>query len=117
MRTTADQVALWDAVRANHLQHVSTDHCPFFFDGTRELIYEGQPVRIPGKELGAGDFSKIPNGVPAIENRVPMLWATGVKAGKISLNRLVELCCTNPARIFGLYPKKGTLAVGADADV
>jgi len=117
MRSVADQAALWDAVRANHLQHVSTDHCPFFYDGTRELIYEGQPVRIPGKELGAGDFSKIPNGVPAIENRVPMLWATGVKTGKISLNRLVELCCTNPARIFGLYPKKGTLAVGADADV
>ncbi len=117
VRTAADQVALWQAVRANHLQHVSTDHCPFFWDGTKDLIYEGQPVRIAGKELGAGDFSKVPNGVPAIENRLPMLWATGVNTGKISLNRLVELCCTNPARIFGLYPQKGTLAVGADADV
>ncbi len=117
MRTAADQVALWQAIRNNGLQHVSTDHCPFFMDGTQDLIYEGKPVRIPGKELGAGNFSKIPNGVPAIENRMPMLWATGVAEGRISLNRFVELCCTNPARIFGLYPKKGTLAVGADADI
>ncbi len=117
VRTASDQEALWRAVRDNDLQHISTDHCPFFMDGTRDIMYEGQPVRIAGKELGAGDFSKIPNGLPVVENRMPMVWATGVATGRISLNRLVELCCTNPARIFGLYPKKGTLAVGADADV
>ncbi len=117
VRTAADQVALWRAVRDNQLQHVSTDHCPFFMDGTKEILYEGQPVRIAGKELGAGNFSLIPNGLPVVENRMPMLWATGVDTGKISLNRFVELCCTNPARIFGLYPQKGTLAVGADADI
>ncbi|MEK9164914.1 MAG: dihydropyrimidinase [Chloroflexota bacterium] len=117
MRTKADNDALWEAVRNNSLQAVSTDHCPFFFDGTTEIEYEGKKVKIAGKELGAGNFSKIPNGVPGIEDRMPILMTYGVGAGKISMNRLVELCCTNPAKIFGLYPRKGTLAVGADADV
>ena len=117
MRTAADNQALWEAVKNNSLQAVSTDHCPFFFDGTKEIEYEGQPVKIAGKELGAGNFSKIPNGVPGIEDRMPILWTYGVGKGRISLNRLVELCCTNPAKAFGLYPRKGTVAVGADADV
>jgi len=117
VRTRADNAALWEAVRNNSLQAVSTDHCPFFFDGTKEIVYEGKPVKIAGKELGAKDFSKIPNGLPCIEDRMPILWTYGVGEGRLSLNRLVELCCTNPAKIFGLYPTKGTLAVGADADV
>jgi len=117
VRTKADNAALWEAVRNNSLQAISTDHCPFFFDGTKEITYEGKPVKIPGKELGAHDFSKIPNGLPCIEDRMPILWSYGVGEGHFSLNRLVELCCTNPAKIFGIYPKKGTLAVGADADV
>lgn len=117
VRTKADNAALWEAVRNNALQAISTDHCPFFFDGTREISYEGKPVKIPGKELGAGDFSKIPNGLPCIEDRMPILWTYGVGQGHFSLNRLVELTSTNPAKMFGLYPKKGTLAVGADADI
>jgi dihydropyrimidinase len=117
MRTAADNEALWEAVRNNSLQAVSTDHCPFFFDGTKEIEYEGKKVKIAGKELGKDDFSKIPNGVPGIEDRMPILWTYGVGKGRISLNRLVELCCTNPAKVFGLYPHKGTIAVGADADV
>src|SRR3989338_5356488 len=117
MRTPADNEALWEAVKNNSLQAVSTDHCPFFFDGTQEIEYEGKKVKIAGKELGAGNFSKIPNGVPGIEDRLPILWTYGVGKGRLSLNRLVELTCTNPAKIFGLYPRKGTIAVGSDADV
>lgn len=117
IRTTADHTALWDAIRANNLQIISTDHCPFTYDGTKPLMYEGHSFQLPGKELGQGDFSKIPNGLPCIEDRMPILWSYGVGKGQMSLNRLVETCCTNPAKIFGLYPHKGTLAVGADADV
>lgn len=117
MRTAADHAALWDAIRSNTLQVVSTDHCPFLYDGTTAIDYEGQPFQLPGKELGAGSFTKIPNGVPGIEDRLPILWTYGVGQGHISLNRFVEICCTNPAKIFGLYPQKGTLAVGSDADV
>ncbi len=117
VRTKADNAALWEAVRSNSLQAVSTDHCPFLYDGTKDIQYEGKPYKIPGKELGKDDFSKIPNGLPCIEDRMPILWTYGVGEGRISMNRLVELCCTNPAKIFGLYPTKGTLAVGADADI
>ncbi len=117
MRTVADNAALWAAVRNDSLQVVSTDHCPFFYDGTQSIEYEGERVAIPGKELGKESFAKIPNGVPGIEDRMPILWTYGVGQGRISLNRLVALCCTNPAKIFGLYPRKGTVAVGADADV
>jgi dihydropyrimidinase len=117
VRTPADNAALWEAVRTNGLQAVSTDHCPFLYDGTRPMMYEGQPFQIPGKELGASSFAKIPNGLPVIEDRLLIQWSYGVGQGRMSPNRFVELNATNPARIFGLYPKKGTLAVGADADI
>jgi dihydropyrimidinase len=117
VRTQADGAALWEAVRNGTLQHISTDHCPFLFDGTKPIQYEGQPFQIPGKELGNESFAKIPNGLPVLGDRMPILWSDGVGKGRISMNQLVALCCTNPARIFGLYPKKGTLAVGSDADV
>ncbi len=117
MRTAADNEALWAAIANNKLQVVSTDHCPFLYDGTTPIDYEGRPFILPGKELGAGNFTKIPNGVPGIEDRLPILWTYGVGQGRLSLNRFVEVCCTNPAKIFGLYPQKGTLAVGSDADV
>jgi dihydropyrimidinase len=117
LRSGADQAALWEAVRNNTLQVISTDHSPFFYDGSREIEYEGQKFSLPGKDLGKGDFSKIPNGIPGIGNRMPILWTYGVGQGHITLNRLVELCCTNPAKVFGLYPRKGTLAVGSDADL
>jgi len=117
VRTHADNAALWAALQDRTLQVVSTDHCPFFFDGTRPIDYEGELVSIPGKELGGGEFPRTPNGVPGLGDRLLALWEHGVNAGRISLNRFVELTAANPARIFGLYPRKGTLAVGADADV
>src|SRR5690606_23495876 len=85
------------------LSVVSTDHCPFNFNGQ--------------KTLGRDDFSKIPNGGPGIENRLHLMHEFGVRQGRFSMNRLVELLATNPAKLFGLYPKKGTIAVGSDADL
>jgi dihydropyrimidinase len=82
---------------------ISTDHCAFLWDGQ--------------KTMGRDDFSKIPNGGPGLENRLQMIHEFGVRAGRISLNRMVELLSTNPAKLFGLYPRKGTIAVGSDADI
>ncbi|MHB8624677.1 MAG: dihydropyrimidinase [Aggregatilineales bacterium] len=110
IRTVHDQEVLWSALRDRTLQVVSTDHCPFWFEG-------GVKGRIKGKELGKGDFSKIPNGLPVIEDRLKMMWTYGVGQGHFDANRFVELMATNPAKIFGLYPRKGTLAVGSDADI
>src|SRR3990172_10931248 len=91
---------------------VGTDHCPFFFDGTKPIDYEGDPIPIPGKELGAGDFTKIPNGTPGVGDRMPILWTSGVGTGRITPCQFVALTSTNPAKIFGLHPKKGSLAPG-----
>ena len=102
-RDRANQEILWNAVRNDVLSAISTDHCAFNWDGQ--------------KTLGKDDFSKIPNGGPGIENRLQMIHHFGVRKGRISLNRMVELLATNPAKLFGLYPRKGTLAVGSDADV
>jgi dihydropyrimidinase len=93
---------LWRGLRNYDLQVVATDHCPFCMKDQ--------------KELGRGDFSKIPNGMPGVETRLHLLWE-GVVAGKISLNRFVEITSTAPAKIFGLYGKKGAIAIGADADI
>lgn len=117
MRAKKDNAYLWKALAHDKLQVVSTDHCPFLFDGTQPIEYEGKPFSLAGKELGGGDFSKIPNGVPGIEDRMLILWSYGVGQGRISANRFVEITATNPAKIFGLYPRKGALAVGSDADV
>ena len=102
-RDRANQEILWNAVRNDVLSAISTDHCAFNWDGQ--------------KTLGKDDFSKIPNVGPGIENRLQMIHHFGVRKGRISLNRMVELLATNPAKLFGLYPRKGTLAVGSDADV
>src|SRR5881398_1699557 len=102
-RDKANQEVLWNAVRTDVLSAISTDHCAFLWDGQ--------------KTLGRDDFSKIPNGAPGLENRLQMIHEFGVRAGRITLNRMVELLATNPAKLFGLYPRKGTLAVGSDADV
>ena len=117
MRSIEDNTRLWEAVKDGTLQTIGTDHCPFFFDGTRPINYEGQPIAIPGKELGKDDFTKIPNGLPGVQDRMPILWTYGVKAGKLSANQFVALTSTNPAKIFGLYPRKGALIPGADADI
>jgi dihydropyrimidinase len=102
-RDKANQDVLWNAVRTDILSVVSTDHCAFLWDGQ--------------KTMGKDDFSKIPNGAPGLENRLQMIHEFGVRAGRISLNRMVELLSTNPAKLFGLYPRKGTIAVGSDADI
>jgi dihydropyrimidinase len=102
-RDKSNQDVLWNAVRTDVLSAISTDHCAFLWDGQ--------------KTLGRDDFSKIPNGGPGLENRLQMIHEFGVRAGRISLNRMVELLATNPARLFGLYPRKGTVAVGSDADL
>jgi dihydropyrimidinase len=98
-----NQEKLWDGIQNHSLQVVSTDHCPFNFKGD--------------KELGNENFTKIPNGAPGIENRLQLLYSFGVAGGKISVQRWVEIASTNPAKIFGLFPKKGTIAVGSDADI
>jgi dihydropyrimidinase len=117
VREAADNQRLWEGIESGLIQTIGTDHCPFFYDGTKPIVYEGQEIAIPGKELGAGDFTKIPNGLPGIEDRLPVMWTYGVRAGRITPNQFVALNCTNPAKIFGLYPKKGSLLPGSDADI
>jgi dihydropyrimidinase len=102
-RPKENQEVLWHAVRSDILSVVSTDHCAFLWDGQ--------------KTMGRDDFSKIPNGGPGLENRLHMIHEFGVRAGRIGLNRMVELLSTNPAKLFGLYPRKGTIAPGSDADI
>ena len=96
------QADLWKGLRMNELAVVSTDHCPFCMKDQ--------------KELGLGDFSKIPNGIGGVEHRMELIYQ-GVVDGEITLERWVETCCTTPARMFGLYPKKGVIAPGSDADI
>jgi dihydropyrimidinase len=117
VREAADQQRLWEGLSQGTLQVLATDHCPFFFDGTCSILYEGQAVAIPGKELGRGDFTRIPNGLPGVGDRLPVMWTHGVGSGRLSPNQFVALTATNPARIFGLYPRKGTLLPGSDADI
>lgn len=117
MRSAQDNARLWDGLSAGILQTIGTDHCPFFYDGTRPIVYEGREIAIPGKELGKDDFTKIPNGLPGIEDRMPVMWTCGVRTGRISPNQFVAYNSTNPAKIFGLYPRKGALLPGSDADI
>jgi len=102
LRQPKDQVTLWAGINQGLVQVVATDHCPFKWEQ---------------KLMGKDDFSKIPNGHPAIENRMELLYSEGVHNGKITLNKYVEVACTNPAKIFGMFPRKGTLAPGSDADI
>jgi dihydropyrimidinase len=117
MRTPADNQRLWQGIKEGIIQTIGTDHCPFFYDGSKPILYEGQPIAIPGKELGQGDFTKVPNGLPGIEDRLPILWTYGVRSGKITPNQFVALTSTNPAKIFGMYPQKGAILPGSDADL
>jgi len=102
LREKKDQAALWAGINQGLVQVVGTDHCPFTWKQ---------------KQMGAKDFSKIPNGHPAIEHRMELLFSEGVKKGKISLQKYVELTSANAAKIFGMYPQKGSIAIGADADI
>jgi dihydropyrimidinase len=117
VRTREDNQALWTGLTTDTIQVVATDHCPFFYDGTRPIEYEGKLVAIPGKELGRQDFTKIPNGLPGVGDRLPVLWSRGVGTGRLSPTQFVAQTSTNPARIFGLYPQKGALLPGSDADL
>ena len=103
LREKWHQEKLWNGLKQDHLQVVSTDHCPFCFKEQ--------------KELGRDDFTKIPNGGPGIEHRMSLVYSGGVAQGRFSVNRFVELVATTPAKLFGLYPRKGTVAVGSDADL
>jgi dihydropyrimidinase len=103
LRKREDQEALWNALRTDAISVVGTDHCAFQFKGQ--------------KNMGRDDFRKIPNGFMGIEERMALLFTHGVRTGRIDVNRWVELTSTNAARIFGLWPRKGTVAVGADADL
>ncbi|HUR67580.1 MAG TPA: dihydropyrimidinase [Chitinophagaceae bacterium] len=102
LREKKDQATLWAGINQGLVQVVATDHCPFKWEQ---------------KQMGKDDFSKIPNGHPAIENRMELLYSEGVHKGKITLNKYVEVASTNPAKIFGMFPRKGTIAVGSDADI
>ncbi len=103
LRPKETQDRLWRGLACNDLQAISTDHCPFCMKEQ--------------KTLGRDDFSKIPNGAPGIETRMSLVYDGGVRQGRISLNRWVELTSTSPARLFGLFPRKGTIAPGSDADI
>lgn len=103
LRDKRNQPFLWDNLVNGNISTVATDHAPFDFKGQ--------------KEMGRGDFTKIPNGIPSLEDRVNMLYTTGVTTGKLSLNRFVDVASTQAAKLFGLYPRKGAIALGADADL
>ena len=103
LREAKHQQALWSAIQAGDIDTVATDHAPFDFHGQ--------------KEMGRGDFTKIPNGIPSIQDRVHLLYTHGVASGRIDLHRFVELASTNAARLFGLFPQKGTIQPGSDADL
>ena len=103
LRDKSNWDVLWQALREGELQVVSTDHCPWYYE--------------THKARGRDSFARIPNGAPGIETRVPLLFSEGVDAGRLSLQQFVGLCATSPARLFGLYPRKGTIAVGSDADL
>ena len=102
LREKKDQDTLWAGINQGLVKVVATDHCPFKWEQ---------------KKMGEKDFSKIPNGHPAIEHRMELLYSEGVNSGKITLNKYVEVACTNPAKIFGMFPRKGTIGIGSDADI
>jgi dihydropyrimidinase len=103
LRKPSDQEALWEGLRNGDIQTIGTDHCSFFFD--------------PQKLRGLDDFTLCPNGVPGVELRMPLLFSEGFMKGRLTLPQVVDLCCTRPARVFGLENRKGVIAEGADADL
>ena len=103
LRKKEDIECLWNGIRDGDIQTVGTDHCSFNFRGQ--------------KDMGIDDFSKIPNGAPGVEQRIELLYTYGVEIGRISFNKFVEITSTNAAKIFGMYPKKGEIKVGSDADL
>ncbi|MPM17892.1 D-phenylhydantoinase [bioreactor metagenome] len=103
LREKHNKEALWKGIKDGHIQVIATDHCPFNFNKE--------------KQLGKDDFTKCPNGAPGVETRMGIMFSEGVSKKRISLNKFVEITSANPAKLFGLYPKKGTIAVGSDGDL
>lgn len=103
LRTRRDSEALWKGIKDGYINVIATDHCSFSY--------------VKDKQKGKDDFTVCPGGIPGIEERIPAIFSEGVMKGRISINKFVEVCCTNPAKIFGLYPKKGTIAPGSDGDI
>lgn len=103
LRKKEDIEALWKGINDGYIKTIATDHCPFSFK--------------TDKQLGKDDFTKCPNGAPGIEERIPLIFSEGVMKNRISINKFVEVCSTNPAKIFGIYPKKGVIQVGSDGDI
>ena len=103
LRKNSDNENLWEGLRDGYIQTIATDHCPFAFN--------------KDKQLGKDNFTKCPNGAPGVEERIPLIFSEGVMKNRISINKFVDACCTKPAKIFGLYPKKGTIQVGSDGDL
>ncbi len=104
LREKSNLEALWNGIKSGLIQTVTTDHCPFDFRGQKDMG-------------GRNDFSKIPNGIPGIQDRMLLMYTYGVTTGRFDAHKWIEVCCSNPARIFNLYPKKGTIQVGSDADM
>ncbi|MFH1231705.1 MAG: amidohydrolase family protein, partial [Planctomycetota bacterium] len=103
LRGRHNLLALWNGIKDGSINVVSSDHCAFNFNGQ--------------KSLGLNDFSKIPNGIPGVETRLNLLFEKGVNARRININKMVDVFSTTPAKLFGLYPKKGEIKIGADADI
>ena len=103
LRAKRHQDAIWNALASRMVSTIATDHAPFDFKGQ--------------KEMGREDFTKIPNGIPSVEDRVNLVYTYGVKRGRIDLNTFVDACSTQAAKLFGLFPRKGTIALGSDADL
>ncbi|TGD63662.1 dihydropyrimidinase [Tabrizicola sp. WMC-M-20] len=106
-RTTADQEACWEGIRMGIFDLVSSDHCPFVYDDPKGKL----------NPKGRTSFRHVPNGIPGVETRLPILFSEGVSKGRIDLSRFVALTATNQAKTYGLYPRKGTIAIGSDADL
>jgi len=103
LRAKQNQDVLWNGVQSRMISTIGTDHAPFSFRGQ--------------KEMGRNAFTQIPNGIPSLQERVDLIYTYGVRAGRLSLNAMVSACSTEAARLFGMYPRKGTIAVGSDADL
>jgi dihydropyrimidinase len=103
LRSAKNNESMWRGIRLGYIQVVATDHCPFSI--------------ATDKQKGREDFSKCPNGLPGVEERLPLMFSEGVMKGRMSINKLVEVCCSNPAKLFGIYPNKGTLMPGSDGDI
>ncbi|MDH3730899.1 MAG: amidohydrolase family protein, partial [Acidimicrobiia bacterium] len=108
-RSEGHQEYLWNALTRGDLQIVSTDHACFFYDDDETMGRQ--------KRLGEGNFTLIPNGLPGVEERLNVMYESGVVGGRFSINRWVEMCATAPAKMFGMFPKKGAIAIGSDADI